>query len=65
MSRVLILLLGAKEFRSDLTTHFEWPEIETYDRGREWAHRLTLRLYEADPSAYPWTRRLTFRQGVV
>lgn len=39
-------LLGMYEFRRDLTTHFEHPEIEIYDRGRELAHRLTFRKFE-------------------
>lgn len=47
MRRIRIYLLGMREFRSDLTTHFDYPEIETYDRGRDMAHRLTLRRFEA------------------
>ena len=41
-----IFLLGMREFRLDCTTHFGEMEIETYDAGREWAHRLTLRLWD-------------------
>lgn len=65
MRTLRILALAAKEFRSDVTTHFDYPEIETYDKGREWAHRLTLRLFETEGGVeYPWSRRLTFRQGI-
>jgi len=46
MRRLLIFLLGVKEFRSSMTTHFGWPEIETYDRGREFAHAVTFRRFE-------------------
>jgi len=42
-----IFLLGMREYRTDLTTHFDYPEIETYDRGRDWAHRLTFRRYDS------------------
>ncbi len=41
-----LFLLGMFEFRRMITTHFDYPEIETYDWGREWAHRLTFRLFE-------------------
>lgn len=60
---VYLFLLGAREFRLGATTHFDYPEIDTYDTGREWAHRLTLRLFEVEPENYPWSRRLTLRQG--
>ncbi len=43
-----IFLLGMREFRNVITTHFDEPEIETYDRGRELAHRLTLRWFERE-----------------
>jgi glycine cleavage system pyridoxal-binding protein P len=39
-------LLGVLEFRETYTTSMPGDLIETYDRGREWAHRLTLRRYE-------------------
>lgn len=39
-------LNGWREFRLDATTHYDWPLIESYDRGREHAHRITLRRYE-------------------
>jgi hypothetical protein len=39
--------LGVVEFRSDWATR--WDDmglLETYDTGRELAHRLTLRVWE-------------------
>jgi hypothetical protein len=46
LAKLRAFLLGMWEFRSDMTTHFEYPLIDTYDWGREWAHRLTLRYWE-------------------
>ena len=57
MNRILALLAlvarrprtalrGAAEFRSDLTTSYDWPAIESYDAGRELAHAVTLRRFE-------------------
>jgi hypothetical protein len=46
MRKISIFLLGIREFRQTMTTSFDDPEIEVYDRGRELAHRLTLRLFE-------------------
>jgi hypothetical protein len=39
-------ILGILEFRHDVTTALEWPEILAYDRGRDLAHRVTLRRFE-------------------
>ena len=39
-------MLGMLEFRSDCTTHFDHPQIETYDAGRDLAHKLTLRHFD-------------------
>ena len=39
-------MLGIREFRCGITTHFEEDLIEWYDRGREFAHILTFRLFE-------------------
>ena len=47
MSALKAFLLGITEFRSDLTTHYGPDLIETYDRGRNLAHFLTLRRFEA------------------
>lgn len=38
-------LLGVLEFRLSFTTRCE--NEYAYDLGREWAHRLTLRRFEA------------------
>lgn len=46
MARIKAFLLGVREFRTDLTTHFDYPLIEAYDRGRELAHRITRRRYD-------------------
>jgi len=50
MSRPRAFVLGVREFRSDLTTHFDYPLIETYDLGRDLAHRLTLRHWDQSRS---------------
>lgn len=47
MKSIYVFLLGMWEFRSDLTTHFNGEWIETYDWGREWAHRLTFRHWDS------------------
>lgn len=46
MKRIKIFLLGMWEFRMSSTTHFDYPEIEIYDSGRELAHKLTFRFFE-------------------
>jgi hypothetical protein len=46
MSKLAAFAKGIREFRSSFTTHYEWPLIESYDRGREIAHRFTLRRFE-------------------
>lgn len=46
IKRIRAYLLGMLEFRSDFTTSFDGDLIETYDAGRDMAHRLTLRRYE-------------------
>lgn len=46
MKRISVFLLGAREFRQTTTTAFDSPEIEIYDKGREFMHRLTFRLFE-------------------
>lgn len=42
--RVKAFLLGMREFRRIITS--SPAELEAYDWGREFAHRLTLRRYE-------------------
>jgi len=39
-----IFLHGMYEFRSDFTSHFD--DMELYDRGREFAHKITFRLFD-------------------
>lgn len=46
MNQLTAFLLGMWEFRSGFTTNPGDDLIETYDWGREWAHRLTLRFFE-------------------
>lgn len=46
VAHIRAFLLGIIEFRSDLTSHFGYPLIESYDRGRDLAHRLTLRHWD-------------------
>ena len=41
-------LLGMFEFRSQVTAHFDdYFMAYRYDQGRELAHRLTFRYFEA------------------
>lgn len=45
--RLRAYVLGWREFRLDLTTHFEdYDLLCAYDRGREHAHRVTLRHWD-------------------
>lgn len=46
MRKINAFLLGMKEFRSDITTHFDESLINWYDWGREIAHRLTFRYFD-------------------
>ena len=46
LRRLRVFLLGMWEFRDECTTHFGESEISTYDLGREWAHKLTLRHWD-------------------
>ena len=47
MNKVKVFLLGMREFRLGCTTHFDYPLIENYDAGREFAHRITLRKWDS------------------
>jgi hypothetical protein len=42
MKRVIALLRGLIEARSDITTHYDHPFIEWYDTGRNIRQYLTL-----------------------
>jgi hypothetical protein len=44
--KIKAFILGLKEFRSNITTHFESPEIEYYDLGRDLAHIFTFGRFE-------------------
>lgn len=48
MHTIRAFILGMWEFRRDFTTHFDGSQINTYDRARDLAHRLTLRRYDDD-----------------
>ena len=45
-TKIRAFLLGVREFRSNVTTHFGPELISAYDWGREIAHRLTFRRFE-------------------
>lgn len=45
-ARIRAFLFGVREFRSDFTTNFGSHLIESYDAGRDFAHRLTLRYWD-------------------
>jgi hypothetical protein len=47
MNTLRAFALGMREFRLSATTHYDDRALlETYDRGRDMAHRLTFRRYE-------------------
>jgi hypothetical protein len=47
MKIIKAFLLGVWEFRSSYTTHFDdWELMNSYDSGREFAHRFTIRKFE-------------------
>lgn len=42
-------LLGMIEFRDSFTTHFwDWDLQNSYEAGRNMAHKLTFRYFEED-----------------
>jgi hypothetical protein len=47
LKSIAAFFLGVREFRSDCTTNPGGDLIEAYDLGREWAHRVTFRLWDA------------------
>lgn len=48
MRKLRTFMLGVIEFRSSVTTSFDdYDLLLCYDAGRELAHRLTLRRFEA------------------
>jgi hypothetical protein len=50
-ARLRAFILGIREFRLGITTHFDDDLIETYDRGRELAHRITFRRWDYNESS--------------
>jgi hypothetical protein len=46
MTRIKTFILGMIEFRNECTTHFGDDLIETYDAGRDFAHRITFRKFD-------------------
>lgn len=44
--KIKAFLLGIIEFRSSITTNYEYPLINSYDSGREFAHKITFRLFD-------------------
>lgn len=47
MKIIKAYLLGMREFRLSMTTGYDNEHLrEAYDKGRDMAHRLTLRYYE-------------------
>ncbi len=50
-ARLRAFILGIKEFKLGFTTHFDGNLIETYDRGREFAHRITFRKWDYNESS--------------
>lgn len=47
MKTIRAFFNGMREFRTAFTTHYDdYDLLESYDLGREWAHRLTFRRYE-------------------
>lgn len=48
MATIRAFFMGMREFRLSFTTHYADDAMrDAYDKGRELAHRLTLRRYEA------------------
>lgn len=47
MKNLSAFVLGIREFRCGVTTHYEDDgQLYAYDFGREFAHRMTLRKFE-------------------
>ena len=46
MQRLRAFLLGMREFRMNYTTNPGEHLLESYDMGREYAHRLTFRRWD-------------------
>jgi hypothetical protein len=47
--KIRAFINGVREFRSDVTTHYEdYDLLCSYDWGREWAHRVTFRRWDSN-----------------
>ena len=47
MKSIKAFLLGVTEFRLSFTTHIaDWQLQRAYDKGREFAHKITFRRYD-------------------
>lgn len=47
MNRIKAFITGMREFREGFSAYYPNPnDAASYDAGREWAHRLTFRMYE-------------------
>lgn len=44
--RLKSYIMGMREYRESITTNSGEELIESYDRGRDRAHALTMRRYE-------------------
>lgn len=44
--KIKAFILGVKEFRQQVTSSMPINLIESYDTGREFAHRITFRIFE-------------------
>jgi hypothetical protein len=48
MHKLKAFINGIREFRLSMTTHYDDDDLlDWYDRGREFAHSITLRKYES------------------
>jgi len=46
MRQLRAFLMGMREFRSCYTLRYPYSQALAYDRGREFAHLLTLRQFD-------------------
>lgn len=69
MNRFKAFFLGVREFRSDFTSNPGDDLMETYDAGRELAHKLTFRHFEhylpEETEEHGQLRPLTWHEGLA
>ncbi len=46
MSKIKAFILGMIEFRSDCTTNVGDDDMDAYDSGRDFAHKITFRYFD-------------------